>query len=155
MDTRYTLTALDSIPAKVTGSGTISSNGKIVIGSSTNFYLVGIGGWIVDLTSAEVRKVVDINSATECVLDSAFTSDLSGANFNYIDKNKAKVQYVEVENVGGVDTVIDGEPFRANKIFTDGQMNVEGDSRKFVRPCIINGATSNCDVRLTMYGNTQ
>jgi hypothetical protein len=155
MNTKYTLSTLDSVPAKTTGSGTISSSGTVVTGTGTDFYLVGMNGWLVNIANTEVRKVVDINSATECIIDSPFTSDLSGADFEYIDKNDGKVQYVEIENVGGVDTQIDGVPFRANKIFTDGQINIVGNPTKFVRPVIIDGATSACDIRLTMFSNTQ
>ena len=117
----YIVSTDDLVPASTTWTGTISSTGKIVTGSSTLFTTeIQRGAWVWSVAGHEVRKVVDIVSDTELILDSAFSSDLSGVNFQGVTKDDAKVQFMEIKNLGTA-TTIDNIAFEADGIFTDGQ----------------------------------
>lgn len=152
----YIVTTDDLVPASTTWTGTVSTNGTKVIGSSTVFLTeIQPGAWVWNVAQHQVRRVIRVLSDTELIIDSAFSAELSGADFKGVTKEDAKVMFMEIDNTGGVDTTIDNVAFASGKVYTDGQPNPGGNVRKFCRPVHVDGATSNCTVKLTMFGNTQ
>ena len=79
-NTAMTISAV--IPTQNTGTGTISSTGTAVTGSSTNFTgqlavnkLISVG--------LQTRRVTNIGDNTHLTIDSAFLPDVSGSTFIY------------------------------------------------------------------------
>lgn len=69
-----------SVPFNSTGSGTITTSGITVNGTSTLFTSeMKAGSWLVNLTTNECRRVVRVDSDTRAYLEGAFTSDISVA----------------------------------------------------------------------------
>lgn len=152
----YIVTTDDLVPASTTWTGTVSTNGTTVTGSGTAFLTeIQRGAWLWNKAQHEVRRVVDIVSDTEMIIDRAFSAELSGANFEGVSKDDAKVVYMEIENTGGTATTIDNVALASGSTFTNGRPNPRGEVRKFCEPVHVDGATSNCTVTLTMFGNTQ
>jgi len=157
LNSPYTISAETvSVPASVTKSGTMSVDAgkKVVTGSSTLFNTeLGVGGWLVDTTNYEVRKVISINSVTELVLESGFTNALSGVAVKFINSQAAKVQYIEINP--NETCLIDGVSYTSAQSYTDGQSNIKGSRRLFCKPVIVNASAATAKVKLTMYSNSQ
>ena len=143
------------VPAPTDKSGTVTSSGTILTGTSTLFTTeLNIGAWVWNVSEREVRKVVSINSDTELELSSPFTSELSDIELKVVTAEDAKVMYLTISNTGGSDTTINGELFKDGATEEFGNMeNVSGDNSKFVRPIHVNGSTSSCTVNLTMFSS--
>jgi hypothetical protein len=75
----YTINnAKAAVPASANKTGTIKTEGKYVVGTSTLFMTeMRAGSWLTDLTNNELRRVTRVTSDTYAELDSAFSSDIS------------------------------------------------------------------------------
>lgn len=100
-----------TVPASANGTGTIITSGKNVTGTGTSFKTeMPVGSWLVDLSQDEVRKVLEVLSDTEAILDHAFSVDLSSAAPNIIPSKDAKPVSIAIQIVSGSGNgLIDGE----------------------------------------------
>jgi hypothetical protein len=97
-------TAISTFPL-VAGSGTISTSGTTVTGSSTDFATEMQGRtWIK--VGSDYRRIVRITSATAAVLESAFSPDLSGATFEMVQFDCRQIQ-CQTYGIGGADGSVD------------------------------------------------
>jgi hypothetical protein len=101
LSTPITATGKGTIPAAVQISGTITSSGNRVVGTSTKFTTeLFKGDYIYNTTAATtsaVRKVLHILDDTHLILESGFPSDVSGIN-TY--RTRGKYAGVSIQNSG-------------------------------------------------------
>ena len=97
-DKFYKITnAKQTIPASANGTGTVSTSGIFVTGTSTLFVSeMSKGSWITDLTNNEIREVDEVLSDTSAKLKQAFTADLSSVTPNIIAKRDLDIRELSV-----------------------------------------------------------
>jgi hypothetical protein len=104
-----TSTTKGCYPTSVQKTGTITSTGTRVVGTSTLFTTeLQKGDYIFNTTAAtapEVRRVKHILDNTHLILESAFTVDVSAINLNRV---RPAYKSVGVANIGGADGVLNG-----------------------------------------------
>lgn len=118
--------AKDTIPASVTGTGTVSTKGIYVTGVGTKFMSLaelGMGFWICDLANDEIRKVDGVDSDTVARLTHAFTADLSADPLIIVKRTDLDIRQVSVSIDG---TLTDGE--------IDGVALLAGNALAFGKP---------------------
>lgn len=78
----------DSFPRATTGTGTITAYNARIVGSGTNFIgEVQVGDYIYSKAQNSFRKVKQINSDTELIIDRAFGSAVSAATLYITPKD--------------------------------------------------------------------
>lgn len=150
----YIVTTDDSVPASTAGTGTISTStvgggGQYIVGSSTSFTdELTRGGYIVDVTNHECRRIKSVIDDENLVVEGSFSNTLSGVDLKYIPKDEIDVIFMEIDNTGGSDTTIDGVTIASGTTRTFGQPD-NNDPKRYVTPKIVDGDTSNCTITLT------
>lgn len=143
---------IDTAPNRyVAGTGTVTSVGRIVTGTSTLF-LTEIGGnslfggignpstvvegaWLFNGTN-EVRQIKEVVSDTQLVLEQAFTSDLSSASVKIVQPSRTK-QFSFVLISGTV--IVDGVTLATSEM--SGFGDTAANNRYTLDPIVVN-ATS-------------
>lgn len=131
----------------ISGTGSVSSVGRIVTGTSSLF-LTEIGGnslyngighpstvvphaYLFNGTD-EVRKIKEVISDTQLVLENAFTADLSGAAVKIVPESRT--MQMSIVLISGT-VVVDGVTLSTNE-FT-GWGYASSDNARTLDPCVI------------------
>jgi len=116
-DQLITVTTKRTVPdiqQTLTGTFTAASGSKYILGTGSLLFSEvggdqGVGypstavtGWLLDLTNSEFRKIVDVLSNTECVIQSAFSNAQSGATLYYVPESKATALGIACVPGGGI-----------------------------------------------------
>lgn len=130
--------AHDTFPASTSEAGTVSTdnttNGKWVVGVGTSFKTLELGGWIVDITHDEIRKITRISDDLNLTIDQPFSNSLSAIGLVYISPSI----YTEISIVFSGTGKIDGNAVPANIGFSWGKTGRDMSSqRDFVDPIIV------------------
>lgn len=137
------ITAKQTLPTNVAGTGTLSTEGINVVGDGTLFLSeMQVGSWLVDLTQNEIRKVVRVDSDTSAVLDVAFSSDLAALTaVDVIPSSSLGVKAISVGIKSGLaDGEIDGEVFSNGYDITFSKDSNQATSqRDLIDPIIVDG----------------
>jgi hypothetical protein len=97
-----------SIPQSANGTGTIVTNKLGVTGTGTLFLTeMPAGSWIYQPTGNELRKVIEVQSNTYAILESAFTTEIAAAAPAIIDNKKAKAKGYVFTALTAVGTMVD------------------------------------------------
>lgn len=149
----YKVTAKDTVPASVNGTGTIVTAGKGIVGTGTKFKSLGelqAGSYIVSLAADEIRLVLEIESDTFARLSQPFTSDLTSATPVIIRKRDLNIKTLSVGILSGAsDGEINGSVLSngTSEVFTK-EGNSRSRKRDFVDPIIIDGTGTSITVSL-------
>lgn len=149
--------AVVTVPFDQTGTGTISTQGKNLVGSGTSFKSVlSAGAWIFNGTD-EVRQVIQVLSDTTAVLSAAFTTDLSSATFKFVSALDANAREISMlipmtqsdgttANTWGT---IDGEDFPNGVPCNFSKANRENSSRPdMIDPVVLDVTSTQCIVTI-------
>ena len=99
--------AADTIPLSTAMTGTLDSAGPTVTGTTTVFLTeLQVGDYIYVPATKELRKVIQINSDTLLMVDSAFAAPLVAEPFS---ATRPMFKQVGIWNIGGADASINGE----------------------------------------------
>lgn len=148
----YQLTTLTSVPAPTTGTGTIETAGKVVIGTGTLFSTeLPAGSFVLSLAAGELRKVVKVNSNTSAILDYAFSAPIAALSTLYFipeDKTHiAEISAIAATGAGAFDIngVVwpEAVEYKASKANRERMSGVD-----FVDPIIVDGTGSTVKVSL-------
>jgi hypothetical protein len=113
-------TGSGTFPAFLTGTGTITTLGNVVSGTSTVFSKLPIGTYIYNHGQSatagifEVRRIVDINGDGIAYLDKPFTTDITAAIPLYYAF--PKYHYIIIKNFGGAVGQIDNSPIQSDSV---------------------------------------
>lgn len=81
-------------PATQSVSGIVSSSDVLITGTSTTFTSqISAGDWLVNISTNEAHKVMNVISDTQLELESAFTAPLSGSTVAKIKDKTVKYLY--------------------------------------------------------------
>ena len=142
----------ETVPASASGTGTLKTVGKGVVGTNTLFKTeMRAGSWLVDLSQNEIRKVVHVASNTEAELDYAFTSDIAAGTtpdiIAYTDLNIKSIS-VAISSLLAQGE-IDGNTLNPGGALTWQKNSSEKtDSRSFVEPIIADATGTVIDVTI-------
>lgn len=81
----------NTLPLSETKTGTITSEGTIIRGSSTKFLTQLSAGFSYIFANGEVRKVTGVISDTKAVIETAFSSNVSGVALKTTQQEYSKV----------------------------------------------------------------
>lgn len=142
----------DSIPKATAGTGTITARNdhRLITGEGTLFLAeVKIFDWIYMKSNNEFRKVVDIMSNTELIIDTKFDVDPNGSNFHITPKSRYRMVSWLVK--GNNDAIIDGENFAKNEGNTfEKQTKGKTASSDYILPIDVDAATNQTSVLITV-----
>lgn len=135
------ITGLTVIPAPQSLTGTITSDGKVVTGSGTDFLNeLEEGDWIWDSGQAEVRQIQAISSRLEVLyLKEAFTADIAApiALEGVPDSNYEEISLL---NAGAGGATIDGNPLAGGEDVSFDKKAADTRGRKgFISPKVVDG----------------
>lgn len=143
-----------SAPLSSVGSGTVSSDGKALIGVGTAFTTeIPKGSWVIDFSNNELRQVDRVESDTLAYLTEAFSTDLSVSSqldkIHTMDCDAVSIS-VQVLSSAAANITIDGETFPkgASITFSKDSRDRSG-KRDLVDPILID-ATSTTAMLLIM-----
>lgn len=148
-DTTYLLDNVKATaPRNEVGTGTIETNKLGVIGTGTLFKEeLKVGSYIIDFANDEMKRVVEVQSDTYAILESAFTTDLSASSqLDYIPAWKTNARaisaivpvYQEDNTTENTYAVIDGANVAPGIGLNDDKANRDRSSGgDMVKPIII------------------
>lgn len=100
-----------TIPGYETQSGTFSTNGRTLTGSSSSFLSELLpGDYLYSTTLHEIRRVQDVSRDNAGYLRQAFSSNVSGDNVNRV---RPRYRVVSFEDVGSSPAIIQGDTLAA------------------------------------------
>lgn len=118
----FNATGPGCLPTPQVLTGTLVSSGTTVTGTGTNFTKDILRGmYIYSSLNNAVRRVAYVNSATELVLSSAFTTPMAGETFKY--PFSGHYRSVACVNTGGATGIFNESPL-AN---TDPMVNINNE----------------------------
>ncbi len=134
-----------TVPFNSTKTGTFSAAaGSVwVVGTATLFTEeLQVGGWLVDLTNDEIRKIAGIGNNTSLNLVSGFTNALSLADVVYVGPSLARTIQIVVDNAA---VTIDGSTTVANIPFIWDKASKDNSHKSldFIDPVIVNATSHN------------
>lgn len=133
---------LATIPSGVAKSGTLDSDGLVVIGTGTDFQSLRPGDWLYDAAQAEVRRIGSI-SKTETTqllnIDTPFSVNLSAIPLVVIPAPEifSLTLYIKA---GGVDGLVDGNTLPSGLKMTIGSSDGPKRGKSPIDPVVVNGA---------------
>ncbi len=140
----FLVTGKQTLPVQVNGTGTIVTDGTTVIGTGTLFTSeMQKGSWLVDLSTNEIRKVINVTNDTLAYIDYPFTVDLAGIAAQYIPIKDLGVVTISVDVPAGSATAgeIDGVSFPAGNTITFSKDSRDHSGRRdLIDPIIVNGS---------------
>lgn len=139
----YIVTNKQSVPANADGTGTVSTVGVAVEGTSTLFTTeMPVGSWLVSESQDELRKVIRVDSDTRAYIDAAFTTPLSSATPSIISAKSSKAVSIAVAIPAGLAAgEIDGVAFAAGSAVSFSKDSRDNSSaRDLVDPIIVDGS---------------
>jgi hypothetical protein len=153
----YNITTKTSVPPRTEVAGcTIETVGTRIIPTGGDLReVLHSGDWIVGLDQDQCRLVDHVRFDSRGQLVYPFTTDIpAGTPLRIVRKDDAKVLYVLLQNIGGSDTTINGQPVLLADDFKEyGQPNPGGRQYNLVEPKVVDGATSEVTVNIEAYGN--
>ncbi len=137
-----------TVPASTTGTGTITTLGKAVIGVGTKFATeMPAGSWIFNSASSpqEVRRVVTVTSDVLAYLSEAFTADIASIAPKIIKQEDAKCVSIAVSIMAAsANGVLDGKVFPAGASVAFSKDSRDSSSqRDLVDPLIVDASGTN------------
>lgn len=140
----YKVTSKVTIPAAANGTGTIVTQGKAIVGTSTLFKAGGElrrGCWIVDIAADEMRQVDSVESDTLAYLTEAFSSDITSSTpsiISTVDLNNRTISFGILS--GLADGEVNGMVFDngTSFVFTK-EGDTKGNFKSFQDPVIVDG----------------
>lgn len=101
-------------PLPILKNGTFTSTGvAVLVNPATS---LEVGTYIYSSSLNEVKKITEITSATQYVIESSFSSDISVAENIYISDNSIDYKEVDILNFGGVSGLLNGYEYPNNLI---------------------------------------
>ena len=140
------ISGAQTVPVSANATGTISTHGTAVIGTSTLFKTdMPAGSWLTSISANEIRKVVSIESDTVAYLSEAFTVDLSAVAPNVIHKSELNIVAISISvPAAAANTcLVDGKTFPkgASLTFSKDGRSTSG-VRDFVDPLVVSASAS-------------
>ena len=135
-------------PAPVSKTGTITSDGTVVTGTTTNFSAdVEAGDWIWNPTASEVRQVRSVSESGEWLyLEKAFSANITtGIALQVVPSPINRV--VSIANIGSANGTVDGETFIPTQSATDDRTSMAGRLQEYVDPIVLNGSGTELQVK--------
>lgn len=141
----------DSIPKATAGSGTISSaNNNLIIGVGTAFLTEAtIGDYIYIKAQNDFRKIEQIMSDTELIIETAFGVALAAGAYHITPASRYRMVSWLVKGAGTA--IIDGENFVQNDGNTfEKQQKSKEASGDYVPPIDVDALTNATNVLVTV-----
>ena len=137
------ISGLQTVPESADGTGTITTQGTVVVGVGTRFLSeMPKGSWLCSLSATEIRKVVSVQSDTVANIEEAFTAELVAVAPNIIHEDDTGIVTISVCIPSGeADGLVDGEVFPGGVSLTiskDGRMT--SSTRDVIDPLIVDGS---------------
>jgi hypothetical protein len=150
-NTEYSVvTGNQTLPISATGTGTVTTDGKSVIGVGTKFITeMPAGSWLVDLANTEIRRITSVESDTVAYFTNPFTVGLSADAISVIHERLTNVVAISVKAVGGA-ILIDGSSLPDGEAMTFSKDSRDDSGQNdFVDPIIVD-ANGNSILALIM-----
>jgi len=136
----YAQTTKDTIPASTALTGTVTTSGIYVKGSSTLFKTqLQKGSWIYDAAQNEVRKVVSVNgdSDIDAQITHAFSADLSAVALVVVKRTDLNIRELSFY-ADATDAKIEAITLKAGVSVNYGKTGDSKDNFKnFIDPVIV------------------
>lgn len=140
---KYEVTTKTPVPKPVSKTGTVSSNGTTVKGSSTDFQdEVSRGDFIWSSANGEVRRIESISFDEQTlVIDSAFTAALSSEALEIVPHGEWR--NISIKIVGSADGDVDGVTVPSGEVIGYDSMGMKTiGQRSYVEPYVVDGTVS-------------